>query len=107
MSSYQPSVLGHEEIEDAARDEQARLGRATLRSTPGLYRRAWQRYRRDHIAMASLVVTAAVIAFAVGAPLVSRLTGFTYAENHLSWKLSSPGEHGYVLGSDGNGRDVL
>lgn len=107
MSSSQPSAIAREETKETARVEQARLRRATVRATPGLYRRAWQRYRRDQIAMASLVVIGLVVAFAVGAPVVSRLTGFTYAENHLAWKLASPGEHGYVLGSDGNGRDIL
>src|SRR5262249_33752360 len=34
-------------------------------------------------------------------------TGFTYSENHLHDKLASPGEKGYLLGSDGNGRDIL
>jgi peptide/nickel transport system permease protein len=107
MSSYHPSAIAREDSDETARDEQARLSRATLRSTPGLYRRAWQRYRRDHVAIASLVVIVAVVVFALGAPIVSHLTGFTYSENHLPVKLSSPGEHGYVLGSDGNGRDIL
>ena len=40
-------------------------------------------------------------------PLVSRWTGFDPYENHLEHKLSAPGENGYILGSDANGRDIL
>lgn len=48
-----------------------------------------------------------VLGFVLGAPLVSRATGFTYYENHLTEKMSKPGENGYLLGSDANGRDLL
>ncbi|MEA2527949.1 MAG: peptide/nickel transport system permease protein [Thermomicrobiales bacterium] len=82
-------------------------GRTMVRAAPGMYRRAWRRFRRDHVAIASLVVILCIIAFALAAPLVSNLTGFSYSENHLSEKLSNPGENGYILGSDGNGRDIL
>lgn len=57
--------------------------------------------------MVSLVIVIAIIIFALGAPIVSKITGFSYTENHLSDKLSKPGENGYILGSDGNGRDIL
>ncbi len=57
--------------------------------------------------MTSLFTFVAVAAFVLGAPLVSRLTGFNYYENHLSEKLSAPFSNGYVLGSDANGRDIL
>jgi peptide/nickel transport system permease protein len=59
------------------------------------------------MAMAALVVTFVIIVFALAAPLVSDLTGFSYAKNNLPQKLSNPGENGYILGSDGNGRDIL
>jgi ABC-type dipeptide/oligopeptide/nickel transport system permease subunit len=83
------------------------LTRADVRSTPGFYRRAWRRYRRDKIGMVALGVILLVVGFSLAAPLVSRYTGFTYTENHLADKLKAPGEGGYVLGSDGNGRDIL
>ncbi len=35
------------------------------------------------------------------------ITGFDYEENHLELARSHPGENGYILGSDANGRDVL
>lgn len=86
---------------------QTGVARNMVQATPGMYRRAWRRFRRDHMAIAALVVVVLIIGFALAAPLVSKLTGFTYSENHLGDKLSGPGENGYVLGSDGNGRDIL
>jgi len=77
------------------------------RSAPGYYRRGWMRFRRDKLAMASLIIVIVIVLFALGAPLISKLTGFTYYENHLRFKLSAPGENGYILGSDANGRDIL
>lgn len=79
----------------------------STRSTPGFYRLAARRYRRNHVAVAAFVIIAAVVAFSVGADVVSALTGFDSRENHLDQRLSKPGEHGYILGSDGNGRDIL
>jgi peptide/nickel transport system permease protein len=81
--------------------------RTMVRPSPGIYRRAIRRFRRDHLAMASLAVALVIVVFTLAAPLVSDLTGFTYAENHLGDKLANPGEKGYILGSDGNGRDIL
>lgn len=83
------------------------LGRNTVTATPGLYRRAWGRFRRDHVAMTSLVIAVLIIGFVLAAPLVAKGTGFSYAENHLQQKLSPPLTNGYLLGSDGNGRDIL
>ena len=77
------------------------------RPTQGLYRRAWGRFRHDRLAMGSLILLLAIVGFSVGAPVVSNLTGFSPSENHLPEKLSKPGENGYVLGSDANGRDIL
>jgi ABC-type dipeptide/oligopeptide/nickel transport system permease subunit len=99
------SAIGR--TQEASFDVSGRLAHAATGSTPGMYRRAWRRFRKDHLALASLVVVALIVAFAVGAPLVSKATGFSYSENHLRDKLASPGEKGYLLGSDGNGRDIL
>ena len=58
--------------------------------------------------MAALVVVGAIACFTVGAGLVSAwVTGYNYSENHLESILAQPGESGYILGSDGNGRDIL
>ncbi|CAA9543835.1 MAG: Oligopeptide transport system permease protein OppC [uncultured Thermomicrobiales bacterium] len=73
----------------------------------GFWTSAWRRFRRDRLAMVALALSVAIVLFAVFAPLVSLLTGFTYQENHLAQKLTPVNTDGYVLGADGNGRDVL
>ena len=81
--------------------------RGVLRKTPGFYRRSWARLRRNRVAMVALVLFALVALFVLSAPLVARLSGFTPYENHLGDKLTPPLTDGYLLGSDGNGRDLL
>src|SRR4051812_25076066 len=84
------------------------LDRRSLRKTPGLYTRAWHRFRANHVAMAALVVLSLIVIFVLCAGLISTyVTGFTAQENHLSDKLKPPMTDGYILGSDGNGRDIL
>ena len=77
------------------------------RPPTGFWRDAWRRFRRDYVAMAAGTVFLAIVLFIGFANVVSEVTGFTYSENHLPDKLTNVGEKGYVLGSDGNGRDVL
>ena len=81
--------------------------RQELRATPGFYARSWRRFRQDRVAMTALVLMAVIALFVLAAPLISRWTGFDPYENHLSAKLTAPLTDGYVLGADGNGRDVL
>lgn len=58
--------------------------------------------------MIALAVLCAIVLFALGAGLISTyVTGFTYEENHLELARSHPGQNGYILGSDANGRDIL
>ena len=91
-----------------ARAEASALERGQLRSTPGFWRRAWNRYRRNTLSMIALWMCIAIVVFVAAAPLISRyVTGFTYAENHLAQKLTPVMTDGYILGADGNGRDVL
>lgn len=81
------------------------LGRT--RPVEGNWARAWRRFRANRVALLALIVTIGIFAFALAAPLVSQITGFTYYENHLGDKLAKPGQNGYILGADGNGRDIL
>jgi peptide/nickel transport system permease protein len=81
------------------------LGRA--RPIESNWHRAWRKYKSNRVALIALIVLVSVFMFAILAPVVSHYTGFTYYENHLGDKLSKPGENGYILGSDGNGRDIL
>ena len=85
-----------------------RLGDGRLMTnSAGFFRRAMHSFRRDRVAMCALVVVVLIALFAICAPLVSHLTGFDPFENHLKFKLSKPGENGFILGSDANGRDIL
>jgi peptide/nickel transport system permease protein len=78
------------------------------RPSPGYWRRAWRRYRQNSIAVVALVMAGLIVVFGLSAPLISHyVTGYSYAENHLRDKLKPPGTDGYILGTDGNGRDVL
>lgn len=83
------------------------LDRSTLTSSPGFYTRALRKFRRNRVSVVAFFGAILIIAFVVGAPLVSMATGFTLSENHLADKLTPPFTNGYVLGSDGNGRDIL
>jgi peptide/nickel transport system permease protein len=79
-----------------------------LRRKPtGFWRDTFRRFRRDRMAVIFGIIFLCILIFVLCAPLVSHLTGFSYSENHLQFKASAPGENGYILGSDGNGRDVL
>jgi peptide/nickel transport system permease protein len=78
-----------------------------MRKSQGLVRRALGTFVHDRVAMTALLVVILLVTFALGADVVSRLTGFSSQENHLTEKLSKPGENGYILGSDANGRDIL
>ena len=84
------------------------IGRAALRKTPGLYTRAWRIFRANKVAMTALIVLIVTVMFVLSAGLIStHVTGFTPSENHLSDKLKPVLTDGYIMGSDGNGRDVL
>lgn len=84
------------------------LDRAALRKTPGLYTRAWRIFRANNVSMTAMVVLILIVIFVLSAGLMSTyVTGFTPSENHLSDKLKPVLTDGYILGSDGNGRDVL
>jgi peptide/nickel transport system permease protein len=85
-----------------------KLDRVSRRKTRGFWAQAWQRFRQNRLSLVALCVTIFIVACVLGAGLISRyITGFTPYENHLADKLTPPFTNGYILGSDGNGRDVL
>src|SRR4051794_17796391 len=84
------------------------LDRAALHKTPGLYTRAWHVFRANKVAVVALCMLTLIVIFVLSAGIISaHVTGFTPQENHLRDKLKPPLTDGYILGSDGNGRDVL
>ena len=85
----------------------ATRARTQLRSTPGLYERAWHSFRQNKTAVAGLILSVIIILFTLAAPLISRATGYAYDEGDLANQFLDPGAPGHLLGTDANGRDVL
>lgn len=77
------------------------------RSSGGTYALVWRRFRRNKVAVVALAIVVLVVTFSLAAGGVSAFTGFDATENHLDDRLSKPLQNGYILGSDGNGRDLL
>jgi ABC-type dipeptide/oligopeptide/nickel transport system permease subunit len=92
---------------DRKKAQQEALERTQLRASRGFYRRAWGRFTTNKVAVAGLIVSLLIVLFAVGAPLVSRITGYNYWEGELGEQFVAPFQDGHVLGTDPNGRDVL
>jgi peptide/nickel transport system permease protein len=83
------------------------LDRAQLHATPGPYRRAWRRLRRDHVSMVGLVGFALIVLFALAADVIAGVTGHSYWQGELRDQFLPPFSAGHLLGTDANGRDVL
>jgi peptide/nickel transport system permease protein len=75
-------------------------------------RLAWERLRRDRVAMISLVVVILTILIAIGAPLIAQLAGHGVDEQFRQEALTPAGQpkgptaH-FWFGSDDLGRDIL
>jgi len=93
---------------DASKRGTMVLDRVSKSKSRGFWSAAAHRFFQNKVSVAALIMTCLIIAFVLGAGLVSKyITGFTPSENHLADKLTPPFTNGYILGSDGNGRDVL
>jgi peptide/nickel transport system permease protein len=84
------------------------------KETPGLMAMAWQRFRRDKLAMLGGAVVIILVLAAICAPLLSKyVTGYTMQQIELGGILKpigyqkSPDLPVHVLGTDELGRDVL
>ena len=74
----------------------------------GLWTDAWTRFRRNRLAVASLVVVVLMIVIAILAPLLQRfgIIPDPTAQDVVN-SYASPGSPGHILGTDDLGRDVL
>jgi ABC-type dipeptide/oligopeptide/nickel transport system permease subunit len=101
-----PQATRQSRLADAALAHE--LDRVARRKSRGFWSQAWVRFRHNRLSLVALAITILIVACVLGAGLISRyVTGFTPYENHLADKLTPPFTNGYILGSDGNGRDVL
>jgi ABC-type dipeptide/oligopeptide/nickel transport system permease subunit len=76
------------------------------------WRLAWERLRRDKLAMTSLAVIVLLVLFAVGAPVVAAVTGHPVDEQYRDTGLTEDGvpvgpSSTFWLGTDNLGRDLL
>ncbi len=73
----------------------------------------WRRLRNDKVAVASIVVIILIIIFAICAPVIAHLTGHPVDQAYTNTGESEdglpvgPGVHGFILGTDQIGRDLL
>jgi ABC-type dipeptide/oligopeptide/nickel transport system permease subunit len=73
----------------------------------------WRRLRSDKVAIASVVVIILMVAFALAAPLIALATGHPVDQPYTKLGQDSfgnpvgPGVHGFILGTDNIGRDLL
>ncbi len=87
---------------------QGAFDRDNLRESPGFYTRAWRKLRKDKLAMFGLVMIVILSLFAIGAPIVSEITGHEYDRgNYAKVKAAPFQDTDNILGTDDNGRDIL
>src|SRR6266568_7422474 len=74
----------------------------------GLWSDAWQRFRRNRLALVGAVIVVFLVLVALSAPLLVQL-GLIQPPNkqHVEFIESGIGQNGYLLGSDELGRDTL
>ncbi len=93
-------------------DRPPRGGQVRAIEGRGPWTLAWQRLRRDRVAMISLVVIVLIILMAVFAPLATTLTGHPVNEQYRETGLTPDGlprgpNSTFWLGTDDLGRDIL
>ena len=95
-------------LEDAAEE-----GTAIVTEGRPPWRLAWARLRKDRVAMVALGFVIFLVLVAIFAPVLTALIGhgpneqFTNTGLSLSGIPVGPGQHGFILGTDDQGRDVL
>ncbi len=82
--------------EEPTSRKQARLGRTYV---------IWRRFSANHLAVTGLLIIIALIAIAALAPLIAPHS--PYIGNLAEARLKAPMTDGFLLGTDGQGRDIL
>jgi len=72
--------------------------------TPGTLRALWARFRTDRLATAALALLALIVVVCIAAPLTSPHDPFA---TDAAIRLQPPFSPGHLLGTDGEGRDLL
>ena len=73
----------------------------------------WRRLRSDKVAMVALIVIVIMVGLAIAAPLFASIThhppnvAYPNQGENAAGNPVSPGTNGFILGSDGTGRDLL
>ena len=70
----------------------------------GQFARAWERFKRNKLALVSLFFVAFLVFVAIFAPLIAP---YGYDETNYAAIRAVPGTDGYLLGTDQIGRDIL
>jgi len=76
----------------------------TLARARGPWRRAWDRFKRNRLALISIFICALLVVVAIAAPL---LAPYHYAATDYEAQLAGFGAPGHPLGTDQLGRDIL
>ena len=71
---------------------------------PGTFRAVWDRLKRDRVATAALILLGLIIVICIAAPLTAPHD--PYATDAVN-RLEPPFSPGHLLGTDGEGRDLL
>lgn len=96
------------DVMDRSATRENALKRNAVAPSEGLAHRAWRRFRRNKVSFVALILTIAIVLFALSANLISDyVTGYDYAEGDLRAKLQDPFTGDHILGTDPNGRDLL
>lgn len=112
MSSIRPTTEGEQFILPAAEPGGESIEENKRIEGRGPWLLAWQRLRRDKVAMISLAVIVLILLLAIFAPLATALTGHPVNEQYRTNGLTADGlpkgpTSEFWLGTDDLGRDIL
>ena len=112
MSESSPTAVGSREVPSVSDDDSPDRGEGKRIEGRSPWLLAWQRLRRDKVAMISLVVIVLIILMAIFAPLATTITGHPVNEQYRTTGLTADGlpkgpTSEFWLGTDDLGRDIL